>query len=264
MTFFFSSRLLTEEMASFLVLGGPVLFFALLITQSLMLAAYPATYKDDSNWYAVATSQAPSVIIWLSLVLFSGAKLQRLFYVWGFYIIGLVISIAIVFGFVGDVLDNKRFLGPNVLKTVLCITPLLLLLLLNTAKDGSNYKEVLSKLCFYVTVDLFDSVEMLDIVLDEKEHNYGIPKEFGDGMIALACLSLLLSPWQMAENNLKKEKPKKRTAVLRNIFEIVIDLVFLIVRLVIVFKYKKDESIFIAKNGIGIILSIFEIRDLLS
>ena len=264
MTFFLSSRFWTEEMASFLVLGGRVLFFALIITQSLMLAAYPATYKDDSNWYAVATSQAPSVIIWLSLVLFSGAKLQRLFYVWGFYILGLVISIAIVFGFVGDVLDNKRFLGPNVLKTVLCITPLLLLLLLNTAKDGSNYKEVLSKLCFYVTVDLFDSVEMLDIVLDEKEHNYGIPKEFGEGMIALACLSLLLSPWQMAENNLKKEKPKKRTAILRNIFEIVIDLVFLIVRLVIVFEYKKDESIFIAKNGIGIILSIFEIRDLLS
>ena len=264
MTFFLSSRFWTEEMASFLVLGGRVLFFGLIITQSLMLAAYPATYKDDSNWYAVATSQAPSVIIWLSLVLFSGAKLQRLFYVWGFYIFGLVISIAIVFGFVGDVLDNKRFLGPNVLKTVLCITPLLLLLLLNTAKDGSNYKEVLSKLCFYVTVDLFDSVEMLDIVLDEKEHNYGIPKEFGEGMIALACLSLLLSPWQMAENNLKKEKPKKRTAVLRNIFEIVIDLVFLIVRLVIVFKYKKDESIFIAKNGIGIILSVFEIRDLLS
>ena len=195
MTFFFRSRLFTEEMASFLVLGGRVLFLFLIITQSLML---------------------------------------------------------------------ERFLGPNVLKTVLCITPLLLLLLVNTAKDGSNYKEVLSKLCFYVTVDLFDSVEMLDIVLDEKEHNYGIPKEFGEGMIALACLSLLLSPWQMAENNLKEEKPRKRTAILRNIFEIVIDLVFLIVRLVVVFEYKKDESIFIAKNGIGIILSIFEIRDLLS
>ena len=157
-----------------------------------------------------------------------------------------------MFGFVGYVLDKKRFLGPNVLKTVLCITPLLLLLLymLNTAKDGSKYKEVVSKLCFYVTVDLFDSVEMLDIVLDQKEHNYGIPKEFGEGMIALACLSLLLSPWQMAENNLKEEKPKKRTALLRNIFEIVIDLVVLIVRLVIVSEYKKDESIFIAKNGI--------------
>ena len=264
MTFFFSSRFLTEEMASLLVCGGRALFFALLVTQNFMLAAYPATYKDDSTWYAVAASQALSVTIWLALVLSSTAKLERLFYIWGLYIVGLVISIAIVFGFVGDILDKKRFLGPNVLKTVLCITPLLLPLLLNTAKDGNKYKEVVSKLCFYMTVDLFDSVEMLDIVLDEKEHNYGIPKGFGAGMIALACISLLLSPWQMAENNLKEEKPRKCTAILRNIAEIVFDVVFLAIRLVIVFKYKKDESIFIAKNGIGIILASFEIHDLLN
>ena len=47
MTFFFSSRFLTEEMASFLVCGGRALFFALLVTQNFMLAAYPATYKGD-------------------------------------------------------------------------------------------------------------------------------------------------------------------------------------------------------------------------
>ena len=114
-----------------------------------------------------------------------------------------------------------------------------------------------------MTVDLFDSVEMLDIVLDEKEHNYGIPKGFGVGMIALACISLLLSPWQMAENNLKEEKPRKCTAILRNITEIAFDVVFLAIRLVIVFKYKKDESISIAKNCIGIILASFEVHDLL-
>ena len=262
--FFGSSRFLSWEMASLFVFGGRALFFALIITQSVMLAAYPATYKEHSSWYAVAASQALSVISLLGLVLFSGAKLQRLFYIWGLYILGLVISIAIVFVCVGDLLDKRRFLGPNVLKTVLCITPLLLLLLLNTAKDRKKYKEVVSKLCFYMTVDLFDSVEMLDIVLDEKEHNYGIPKGFEAGMIALACISLLLSPWQMAENNLKEEKPRKCTAILRNIAEIVFDVVFLAIRLVIVFKYKKDESIFIAKNGIGIILASFEIHDLLN
>lgn len=40
-----------------------------------------------------------------------------------------------------------------------------------------------------------------------------------------------------------------------------VNFLFLIVRMVIVLKYKKDESIFIAKNGIAIILSIFEICD---
>ena len=255
-------------MASFLVCGGRALFFALLVTQNFMLAAYPATYKDDSTWYAVhamASSQALSVTIWLGLVLSSVAKLQRLFstyiYIWGLYILGLVISIAIGLGFVGDILDKKWFLGPNILKTLLCITPLLLLLLFNTAKDGS--KEVVSKLCFYMTVDLFDSGEVLDIVLNEKKHNYGIPKGFEAGMIALACISLLLSPWGMAENNLKVKEPRTCTAILRNIAEIAFDVVFLTIRLVIVFKYKKDESIFIAKNGIGIILASFEVHDLL-
>ena len=72
--------------------------------------------------------------------------------------------------------------------------PLLLLLLLNTTKDGSKYKEVVSKLCFYMPVDLFDSVEMLDIVLDEKEHNYGIQKGLGAGMIVSAWLASVYCP----------------------------------------------------------------------
>ena len=109
--------------------------------------------------------------------------------------------------------DKNRFLGPNVLKVTACMTPLLLLLLLNTAKDAKEYKEVVSKLSYQMAVDLFDAVEMLDIVLDEKEHNYGIPKGFGLSMIVLACISFLLSPWQMAENNLEKGKLRKRTAI---------------------------------------------------
>ena len=248
-------------MASVLIWGGRALFFALIVTQCFMLASYPAQYKENPRWYAVASSYALSVIPWFCLMLFNAAKLRRLFYIWGLYIVGLVFSIAVVFAAVGDSLDKERFLGPNVLKTTLCITPLLLLLLLNTASDTKEYREVVSKLCLQMAVDLFDAVEMLDIVLDEKEHSYGIPKEFGEAMIVVACLSLVLSPWQMAENNLKEGKRKRRTAILRNFVEmIVVNFAFLVIRLVIVFKYNKDESIFIAKNAIAIILSIIDIR----
>jgi len=178
----------------------------------------------------------PSLVPWIFLVLFQEAKLRRLFYIWGLYVFGLVVSIAFAFEVVGDSLDKERFLGPNVLKTALCFTPLLRLLLLNTASDASEYKDVVSKLCFQMTIDLFDAVEMLDIVLDEKEHNYGIPKGFGVVMIVLASLSFLLSPWQMAENDLDDEKPRRCTAILRNIVEmVVINFAFLIVRLVILF-----------------------------
>ena len=193
-------------------------------------------------------------------MLFKAAKLRHLFCVWGFYVLGLIISIGFVFGVAGDGLEKT--LGPIFLKGTLCATPLLLLLLLNTASDRKQHKDVISKLCFQLAMDLFDAVEMIDIILDEKEHNYGIPKGFGIAMIVLACISFVLTLWPMVEND-PRRTPKRRTAIARNVVEIVmVNGAFLIIRLVIVFKYKKDESIFIAKNIIAIILSFLEIREI--
>ena len=134
---------------------------------------------------------------------------------------------------------------------------------MKTATDARKYKAVVSQLCVQLAVDLLDAVEMIDIVLEEQEHNYGISKAFGIAMVSVACFSLLLSPWPMIEINLDEGKTRKRTAITRNIVEIIgVNGVFLVVRLVIVFKYKKDEIIFIAKNIIAIILSALEIIDI--
>ena len=211
----------------------------------------------------------PSSFVWILLLLFKALYLSYLFRIWGLYLVALVVNIAMVFGKVGDRIDKTEFLGPNVLKMVLCITPLLLLLLLNTGDlDDSDdeEREIVSKLCFPMAVDLFDGIEMIDIVLEEREHDFGIPKAFSTAMIVLACLSILASPWQMAEIKRTKEGPEIRvcTALCRNIFQIVfVNLPFLVIRAVVFFKFGKDESIFIAKNGIAIILSILEIRNLL-
>ena len=43
-----------------------------------------------------------------------------------------------------------------------------------------------------MTVDIDSVVEMLDIVVNEKWQNCGIPKRFGAGRTALAYTSLLL------------------------------------------------------------------------
>ena len=103
---------------------------------------------------------------------------------------------------------------------------------------------------------------MLDIVLDEKEHDYGIPEGFGIVMIIIACVSFLLSPWPMLESNPDQGRPRRKYVIIRIVVEmVVVNSVFLIIRLVIVFKYKKEESIFIAKNIIAIILSLSQIRD---
>ena len=247
--------------------GARVVFFALIITQCFFLAAYPAEYKDNYIWYALAGTFAPAVIVWCCRIA-SKAKLRHLFCVWVLYILALITSIAVVFGVVGDRIDKEKLLGPNALKLVLCITPLLLLLLLHTADDWeTEHRELVSKLSFHMAIDLFDVVDMIDIVLEGYEHNLGIPKAFGIAMIALACLTLLLSTFQLAENKLARgdAKIRFRTAVLRNIVEIVlVNLPFLVIRAVVFFKYGKDESIFIAKNGIAIVLSLLDICHLFS
>ena len=253
--------------AAFCKFGARVIFFALIIIQCFFLAGYPATYKSNSNWYVLATSFAPAVILWLYLIA-SKAKLRWLFYVWYIYICALIPNIATVFVVVGDSLDKDKLLGPNALKMVLCITPLLLLLLLHTADDSDqtdDHRELVSKLSYQMAIDLFDAVDMIDIVLEETEHDFGIPNGFRTVMIVLACSSLALSTWQLAENKLARGETtiRFRTAFFRNIVEIlVVNLPFLIIRAVVFFKYGKDESIFIAKNGIAIILSVLEIRHL--
>ena len=252
--------------ATFCKWAARAIFFALIIIQCFVLAGYPATYKNNSNWYVLATSFAPAVIVWLCLIALK-AKLRWLFYVWDLYIIcALIPNIAIVFVVVGDSLDKKELLGPNALKMVLCITPLLLLLLLHTADDSDRNDEhrgLVSKLSYQMAIDLFDAVDMIDIVLEENEHDFGIPNEFGAFMIVLACFSLALSTWQLAEHKLARGETKIRfrTAFFRNIVEIfLVNLPFLVIRAVVFFKYDKDESIFIAKNIIAIILSVLEIR----
>ena len=96
--------------------------------------------------------------------------------------------------------NDTKTLGPTLLKAILCVTPLLLLLLLNTASD---------ELCVQLAVDLLDAVEMIDIVLDEKEHNYGISQGFGIAMITVACISFLLSLWPMIETKLHGRKSQQ-------------------------------------------------------
>jgi len=119
------------------------------------------------------------------------AGLLRMFLTWRLYVlVALVPNIGITFGVCGEDLNTEYFLGPNCLKVILCLTPVLFLLLLNTADDlraNEEYRQLAKELSVYISIDLFDGVEMLDVVLDEKENHYGIEKGFGIAMISVAC-----------------------------------------------------------------------------
>ena len=67
----------------------------------------------------------------------------------------------------------------------------------------------------------------------------------------------------MLENDFERGELLPKRALSRYIFEMaLVNFVFLIIRSVILIKYKKDESIFILKNLVAIILGIMGIRNL--
>ena len=101
--------------------------------------------------------------------------------------------------------------------------------------------------------DLIDGIEMLDSTL--KGSAYGIHKSF---LTLGAVMIIVLSSFQMAEYNFVRgelvEQPIYTTTVTRQIFVIILNLAFLIVRV------KVSRSILIIfKNCMAIILSVIQI-----
>lgn len=129
--------------------------------------------------------------------------------------------------------------------------------------EHKEYSALVIRLSLQITIDLFDTVEMLDIASDErKDNSCPIPKGFAIAMVAVACFSFLLSLFQLAENKLEKGKHTRRdrTAIIRNVMQIVfVNSPFFVIRLVVFIEYNKDGPIFMAKNGIAIFLSGLEI-----
>ena len=255
-------------MTSFLVCTGRLAFFALIIAQSISLASYPAKYEHNANagFYGLTALYLPALLLWLR-IMWNEESLSLLFVVWVLYVwVALVPLIGAIFGRIEDDIDKETFFGPNVLKMTLCISPLLLLLLLNTAVDSADYRELVFKLSLQIALDLFDGVEMLEVILEENEFSHGIPKSFEKAIIAFVCISILVSPLQLMENKLTRDSETGEwdvfawPAILRITIQILcVNGVFLVLRLVLFFDYGKDASIFIAKNGIILILSSLEL-----
>ncbi|XP_067025214.1 uncharacterized protein [Acropora muricata] len=270
-------------MASVLIWFGRFAFFVLYGLQSYSLTSYPAVYNSNAAFYALIILFTPALGLWI-WILCDDKNLKWLFVVWLAYVwFALIPLIGIIFG--GDdpienKLNSEAFFGPNVLKMTLCVSPLLLLLLLSTGTDSMSYRDLIWLLSLRIALDLFDSVEMLEVVLEENivHHNiskecevvleeiivpHNIPRSFENAIIAFACISFILSPLELMQvktNDYGQWKYRKViSCAQRTAQTLLVNCVFLSLRLALFRKYGRDASIFIAKNGIIILLSLFEI-----
>ncbi|XP_015771399.1 PREDICTED: uncharacterized protein LOC107349727 [Acropora digitifera] len=257
-------------MALVLIYLGRVAFFVLYGLQSYLLTSYPAVYSNTA-FYLLILLFIPALVLWLWILCNCNddeeETLQWSFAVWPAYVwIALIPLIGIIFGGndpIENKLDSQVFFGPNVLKMTLCLSPLLLLLLLSTGTDSMSYRELIWPLSLRIALDLFDTVEMLEVVLEENIVSHNIPRSFENAIITFACISFILSPLHLMQIKLTSPgewEYHEFTSICHKTLQILaVNCVFLCLRLALFLGYGKDASIFIAKNGIVILLSLFEI-----
>ena len=244
-------------------LCGRVLLFSLLPFQLGVFASYQMMGNVNSLWQFIALVLyfgivLSCIMIFLMEAIFKDIYiLSRLFFWWKLYV-GCVFvpNVISIFGIAISFEEDKLPYSVNGLTLTVCATPILLLLLLITADDSfssKTHRDLVPNLSILMVSDLIDGIEMLDSTL--KGNSYGIHKSF---LILGAVMIIVLSSFQMAEYKFVggelMEQPIYRTTVIRHIFVIILNLVFLIVRVKV-----SRPILIIFKNCMAIILSVIQI-----
>ena len=244
-------------------------FFAIVLTQAFTLAKYQVQYKDDDFYGLAALFFFLSLAFWI-IAIWKDSLLYCLWFVWFLYSVALVIMIGVIFGgiVIENQLRNDTFFGPNVLKSTLSLTPVQMLLLLTSTTDNA---EVLMEVYFSATLDLFDGMEMLEVLLQDR--NDAIDEEMKIAILTTVIIFFLFSFMELlqvetvesertptatdVENQSEPTAKLQKTIIeVNRVFQIVLNALFLALRLALWFAYHQDAAIFIAKNTISLFMLV--------
>ena len=245
---------------------GLFAYFVLYFVQASILVNFMADHINKFLWFYVV-SFLPSILL---LVYYlrkcsyadDDDKLSTVWLIWATYIPAFLVAVAVIFSKVVHHLDSDQTFGPNALKGTLCITPALLILLLYLTICPTYRKSILN-ISVTAALDIFDSIEMLEIILLQNERDdFQLSNGLKIAIIVFACTCFAISPFGLARNKMDVDEIKERqdTSIWYGLIQILcINLPFLILRLIVWFHCGYEASIFIAKNIISLVISVIEI-----
>lgn len=275
---------------------GKVVCIILLILQGSILDIYLVKHHDFNSLGFIATDIIV-VTIWVGVMFMAKRKfLLRLkkmrrktekekvdgkskapdeyadeipyvFIAWLAYVaITLIPEVAVIFKRFADQLGDAKVLGQNILKIALCITPMLFLLLVNSHHDSKPYSRrriCIDKLSAGVTLDLLDSIDILEILfMDDKELD--LPVGLENAIIAFACINFCLPTLALLQLS-AIVKGQVRSATFQFLYSICY--IFLVnvplgaIRIILWTNYDQDVSVFIGKNIIASAIYMFDIYE---
>jgi hypothetical protein len=272
----FKDKVTVENVSKFLCV-------VLLVLQSCILDYY-LVENHSPAWIGFVVVDVVIVILWIAALYIAFKQYRRqthtvntqiraspdelrvAFVAWLVYAAGYTIQISFIFKRFAHKLENAQtatIFGQNVLKLSLTITPMLFLLLIHAHHDAApntRRKYYIEKISGGVTIDLVDSIEILEILFTDLD----LPSSFENTIIAFACVNVFLPT--LALHALKQKKlwrgqgglfPSK---VLYNFCYIcLVNVPFFVIRILLWVSYKQDVSVFLAKNIILIVMNSWDI-----
>lgn len=250
---------------------GRVVWLILWWVQIFVFCFYVYLYRDSgalmlvsSFWFLVTCILRlilGPLILWLS-----ERELSCDPYIWLGYSFLFIVDLILVFALGEDKFREERFVEPKILEAVLYMTPLLLLLLLTTADDDAIKRLGDFKLlCVILAAQLLDAIEMIDIVVSEKVKGSEIDKVYERGMIALACMSLLLSAFQLVHSvhhyykSTGSRRDRGKIGLGLVIAAAIINFVSFGIRVVAMVEYGTNERPLIIKNIMSMFMLMVEV-----
>jgi hypothetical protein len=260
------SRAETAERSPWLVGLGWTTLLILYLLQVCLFVSFLVIHLNDDSYVAWFLWFVPAFV--LIFVFFHANKqsyadedetIWGVWIIWGTYIVAYVITVGMIFGKVAHKLTKDDDLGINVLLGTLCITPGLLVLLLQLTICPSYRRPVLS-LSIFSALNIFDGIEMLEIFLMQKEGNFDLGKDIEICIVVFACFCFFITPFGLIRNKFMANgvvKERKETSVFLGPLEIIgTNLPFLVLRAIVWHKY--EAAIFIAKNAVALVVGAVE------
>ena len=257
------------ERSPCLVITGWLLFFGLFAAQ-VVLFVLILTKNSENGFPALCVISFLPTILVLIYFFRVNFKENRSYVekdnevwlvagIWLAYIVAFTVTVITVFCTVAKCLTKSDDFGIHALMGTLCITPAQFILLVQLAICPSYQAPVLT-LSTFTSLDIFDSIEMLQIILEQKEGNFTLGRDTEICIVFFACFNFVLTPFGLIRKKFAGDGKLEERKVVSIVFYLVdifgTNLPFLILRSVVWYKY--EAVAFIAKNIIAVVIFAIE------
>lgn len=242
---------------------GRCLFVSIILVQVLLFNQYLVSYEHNPSFQAFTLAYVPAMLLW--------AKGQMNFReqevaagVWFLYILPLCIHSGWILGTLMSKIDaDSTGLDHGFLKYPLSATVLVYMLL-----DTEKFEPKLHmKLNWPVIVDIFDIINLLDAIIDPKKNEI-LPKDIHYCICAFAVVSLVILTFTFAipvreavRGTDEGNKTQVKIYIVYILVQaIVVNLPFLVIRLVLHYTYKTGASVFAFKNLLVIVTNFIKVN----